>query len=533
MAPFRLTEKPPPPTDRQLRYIEVLGGDPSDAGSNREASDRINQLLLLRRVHWPLDPEILAERGAKAGAVASGGWQSAHQRLLAGLRLDLQEYVNLSLGNLQAKLSDPLGRGGSSQSQGPDELVRMAEGELQRLELYQKWGQPLDALPSPGGGHAFSEQNQQHETETISAAAHLQHEESKADWMPWLWLIAVFAVCVTVEAGLNIGLLMGGLEGGGLEAFLLAVLTSMINVGGLGIAAGYFLYTLRRRVVAATPWLYQTAWGIWGAFALGFNLLAGRHRQSYARVTQAKEADPNSNLTAGEVLPEISFNPFTWELPALLFALLGIILCAVACAKGLAFARDRAGDSGTDALPRQDDSHHEKNVFSPVDIGGGAEVVAPRDVQLFGAFASLPQRYRDKLTKELRERVADWYRALDEERRNVKTLLDALNEQENAQACIDIVEQAFIAGHNGASPQKIDIQKVVAHRQDKYPNLLPSVTDSGVLDEAVDLVDEWGQSGQSEFDKRIAEAQDKITQMWKDYQPLVLGPLPSETPQSR
>ena len=115
-------------------------------------------------------------------------------------------------------------------------------------------------------------------------------DESKANWMPWLWLIAVFAVCVTVEAGLNIGLLMGGLEGGGLEAFLLAVLTSMINVGGLGIAAGYFLYTLRRRFVAATPWLYQTAWGIWGAFALGFNLLAGRHRQSYSR---AVEADPS------------------------------------------------------------------------------------------------------------------------------------------------------------------------------------------------------------------------------------------------
>ena len=204
--------------------------------------------------------------------------------------------------------------------------------------------------------------------------------------------------------------------------------------------------------------------------------------------------------------------------------MLGIILCALACAKGFVFARARAGDSGSDASPRQDDPHHEKNVFSAVNIGGGAEAVAPRDAQLFGAFASLPQRYRDKLTKELRERVADWYRALDEEHRNVKTLLDALKEQENAQACIDIVEQAFIVGHNRASSEKIDIQKVVAHRQDKYPNLLPSVTDSGVLDEAVQLVDEWRQSGQSEFDKRIEEAQAEITQMWKKYQPLVLGP---------
>ena len=359
-------------------------------------------------------------------------------------------------------------------------------------------------------------------------------------------MISLGAVFIAIEAVLNIGLLMGGLEGGGLEAFLQAVLISLINVGGLGIAAGYFLFTLRRRFAAVTPSLYQAAWGGWMALVLGFNFVAGRYRQLSAAKTEAVEADSTLLNAASEIsISSISFNPFAWGVEALLVTLLGIVLCALGCAKGFTFARKMAGDSGIDAPQRRDHQYREKNVFSAVDGGGGTKASRPLHRQLFDAFVSLPQSYQGKLTQALREQVADWYRTLDQERRNVTTLVDTLKQKENTQASIDIVEQAFIAAYNGSSPEKVDLQRVEAHRQDKHSDLLLSVkvVEPEALNEAAKLVDEWGKSGQAEFDKRIAAAHDKISRLWKNYQPLVLGDptqelgsvnvAPTATPRSR
>ena len=511
-----------PPTEKQLRYIEVLGADPSRVGTKREASDRIDSLLRTRG-RWPLDPDLLKQQGASVGAKSDGEWRSAHRSLLASLRLQLQKYVDLSLDNLRTKLSDPLGPVGSSQSQGPKELVRRAEGELKQLELCRKWGQPLGSLPLMSSVSGSSPRDPELGHEAVPAQTNSGDDDSKVHWTRWLGLIAVFAVFVTIEAGANIGLLMGALPGGALAAFLLAVLISAINVGGFGISAGFLLFTLRRRFGKTKPRLYQAAWGVWMVSALAFNLVAGRHREAYARVLERIEEAPTAPVPATrDLLPDIPFNPLGWELEAFLFALLGMFLCALGFAKGFTFMRGKADDSGADGQGSQNDEDRRQGESAGAD--GVTESMSPHHRQIFDAFASLPQRYQGSLTNELRGKVANWYRALDQERRNVTILLETLKVEENRQACIDNVEHAFIVAHNSNYPEKIDLQSVEAHRLDKYAEpLAVTASDPQVLDEAGGLVSEWRESGQAGFDKRIEAAHEEIIAIWNNYKPLVLG----------
>ena len=510
-----------PPTKKQLRYIEVLGGDSSSVGTRREASDLIDRFLRTRG-RWPLDPDLLQQRGTRAGTESGGEWRSAHDSLLASLRLDLQDYVDLSLGNLRTKLSDPLGPAGSSQFQGPRELVRRAEEESKQLELCRKWGQPLVRLSLLDFSNGASDRDPKSKPVATPPQTNPGDDGSKIHWARWLGLFATFAVFVTIEAGLNIGLLMSALPGGALAAFLLAVLISTINVGGFGISAGLLLFTLRGHFGRTKPSLYVGAWGTWMLSALAFNLIAGRHREAYARVLQGIEKDPTGPVPAPRhLLPDIPFNPLAWELEALLFALLGMFLCALGFAKGFAFMREN-----TDISSANGQGTEEVENRGPDESAGGdgaTPTKSPHDHQLFDTFTSLPQRYQRSLT-DLRSEVANWYRALDQERRNVTTLLERLKVKENRQACIDTLEHAFIVAHNINYPHKIDLQSVEAHRVEKYAEpFAVTASDPEVLNEAGALVFEWRESGQAGFDKRIAAAHEEITAIWDNYTPLVLG----------
>lgn len=509
-----------PATERQLRYIKVLGGDSSGVSSKREASDLINRLLRMRG-RWPLDPELLAQRGARAGAETNGEWRSAHVSLLASLRLDLQEYVDHSLGNLRAKLSDPLGPGGSSQSQGPNEMVRRAEAELKQLELCRKWRQPLGSLTSLSTADGSSPMDPEPAHVAASAPAN-PSDDARIHWARWLGLIAVFAVFVVIEAAANIGLLMDALAGGALAAFLLAILVSIVNVGGFGISAGLFLSWLRRQFGKTRHGLYQAAWGSWMASAFAFNLVAGRHREAYALVVEQIRQNPTAPVPAArDLLPEVSFNPLTWEFQALLFALLGMFLCALGCAKGFTFIQGQADNSQADGGAENDE---DVGQGESADGHGVSEAPPPQERQLFDAFASLPQRYQSRLTSDLRREVADWYRALDHERRNLTTLLEMLKDKPNRQACVDAAEHAFIVAHNSNYPDKVDVQSVEAHRLEKHPEpLAVTASDPQVMDEAGALVTEWRESGQAAFDKQVAAANEKIAASWHNYKALVLG----------
>lgn len=511
-----------PPTQRQLRYIKVLGGEPSSVHSKREASDLIDRLR--GRRHWPLDRDRLAMRGVRAGAgqTEKGEWRSTHHSLLASVQLDLQEYVNLSLGNLKTKLSDPLGPNGSVWSQGPSEIVRRAEEELNRLALCRKHGQPPGSIQFMNDGKATSDHNLKPEHEPTPTQSTLVDKDSRVHWTDWLWLIAVFAFCVVIESMANIGLLMDALPGGALAAFLLAVLISAINVGGFGIGAGLVVSLLRRRLGGTRHWLYPITWGCWIVVAFLFNLVAGRHREAYARVVeQIREAPTAAVPSVRDILADVSFNPLTWEFQALLFALLGMFLCAVGFAKGFYFIRDerttqRLRDNGL-----QEEESPDQIVY--VENGDGVEAASPYRRQRFDAFVRLPQLCQDRLA-ELRGDVANWYRTLDQERRNVMTLLEDLKEEQNNKAYIDIIEHAFIVAHNNNNPDKIDLQRVETNRREKYAgSLAVTISASQVLDEAAALVSEWKRSGQTELDKRIADAQQEISAICKKYEPIILG----------
>ncbi|MYE40679.1 MAG: hypothetical protein F4X27_10715, partial [Chloroflexi bacterium] len=188
---------------------------------------------------------------------------------------------------------------------------------MKQLELCRKCGQPLDSLSLKGIGNAEPDEAP---TQTYSG-----DDDSKTHGTSWLGLIAIFAGCVTLEAVANIGLLMDALPGGALSAFLLAVLISAINVGGFGIMMGLLLFTLRRHFGSTRSSLFQVVWGVWMLSALAFNLVAGRHREAYARVLHEIERDPTAPVPAPrDLLPDIPFNPIAWALEALHFARLGM-----------------------------------------------------------------------------------------------------------------------------------------------------------------------------------------------------------------
>ena len=276
-------------------------------------------------------------------------------------------------------------------------------------------------------------------------------------------------------------------------------------------------------VYTIPPTSCKLAWGTWTALAFALNLVVGRHREAYARViVQITEAQPDTVPTTRDILPDVPFNLLAWEFQAVPFALLGMLLCALGFAKGFTFIQGQADRSGTAEQGSPDDKRGGQGEHARSDSQTAAASTDFR--RLFNEFSSLPQRYQGALTNELRGDVANWYRTLDQERRNVATLLETLKGEQNRQACIDSVEHAFIVAHNSNYPDKIDIASVEAHRLEKYAEpLTVTAADLQVLEEAAALVDNWRESGQASFDERIAEAYNEITTIWNNYRALVLG----------
>ncbi len=509
-----------PPTEKQLRYINILGGSPSGVKTKTDASKLIDRLRS-SKVYWPLDPIRLQQRGAKAGAESDGEWKTAHASLLASVRLDLQNYVDLNLAMLRGKLSDPIGPVGSCQSQGPKELVRRAEEEMKQLQLCHKWGQSPSRLSALEVDRSTSELDKESEPEAVEPKTNPGLADSSQDWTRWLWLVMIFTLFVTIESGVNIALLMDALPGGVLQAYLLAVLVSMINVGGFGICAGYFLFALRGKLRRLRPWLYSTAWVAWMLSAFAFNLVAGRHREAYARAVQHKIDNPTAQTPSHvDLLADVPFNLLGWEFETFLFSLLGMFLCALGFVKGFTFMKGRTNNGGTE---RQDgtkrETHTQDGSAYPATMTSSS---SPHNRQLFDTFSSLPQRYQRRLTN-LRDEVANWYRVLDQERRTVVNTVERLKMKENRQACIDSLEHAFIVAHNSNDPHKIDIQSVEENRLKKYAEpFAVTISDPLVLEEAAALISEWKESSQADFDERIAAAHEKISEIWGSYIPIVL-----------
>ena len=500
-----------PPTDKQRNYITVLGGDQSSVRTRRAAADLIDGLVERQR-RSPLNPYRLEERGKRLGAEAGDDWKSAHYSLLAGLRLDLQQWINSTLDSLRAKLSDSTGPRVSTQTYGPDDFVRDAKLQLERLRVWRQHGnlgtpppKALDDVSPIGRPPSFIDKSPVKDAESQpqrSAPVGDQHTTS-------LSLLNTMAALVVVEALANIVLLMRALPGGALAAFVLALLVSVINVGGIGISIGLLLSWLGRKGMRGMQRLGLVAWPL---VALVFNLVAGRHREAYARVVAAIQQDPAvaaSPPLPASFLPEISYNPLTWEFEALLFALLGTFLCGWGFAKGFGF-RDGSWMDNPGKL-----SNGERNPVLPSSEPGRRTALS--------AYQSVLQRYRERITA-LRDAVASWYRTLDQDRRDVSDTVSMLEEKQNRQACIDCIEHAFITAYNNSHAEKISLQTVEAHRHGRYPEpLLVGPSDRGILEEATALISEWHESGRSRLEEHITQTQEQLTALWAKYEPLVLA----------
>ena len=437
-------------------------------------------------------------------------------QLAGGLRLDLQRWIDSNLDSLRAKLSDSTGPRFSTQAYGPEDFVRDARLQLERLRVWRQHGDPatlppeaLDDVSSIDEAPSVNKQSSPKKKESQPQRGASVGDQPSAARS----LLNTMAALVVFEALANIVLLMRALPGGALAAFVLALLVSLINVGGIGISVGLFVSWLGRKGMRGMQRLGLAAWPV---LALGFNLVAGRHREAYARVVAAIDQDSAvaaSPPLPSSFLPEISYNPLTWEFEALLFALLGTFLCGWGFAKGFRF-RDGSWLDESGKLPNG---------------GSGEKRPDPRNGDpgrrtALSAYQSVLRRYRQRITA-LRDAVASWYRTLDQDRRDVSDTVSMLEEQQNRQACIDCMEHAFITAYNNSHAEKISLQAVEAHRIERYPEpLLVGPSDRSVLEEATGLISKWHESGRSQFEGHITETQEQLTALWAKYEPLILGP---------
>lgn len=456
-----------PPTEKQVRYIAVLGGDPATVKTKRQASEEIDRLRRLRRGS-PLDPAALEERGRAAGANADGDWKSAHDGMLAGLRLEMQEYVDQTFVSLRQRLGNRPRRhlltGG---------LLQRFEGECKRLGYRRKQGiRPTERPLGESGPNG-----------PLSAAGDSEAGDERSRMLD---LIGWLAVCIVGEAMVNIALLMEAQPGGALAAFLVAVLVSVINVGFVGAGWGFLAALIKRHVgLTARFWSFTGAAAL---LALWFNHLLGRHREAFARITEATEQEVAGGPAAPplrEVLATVEANPLAWELQPLLFALLGICLCAVGFAKGFTFNSRR--------------------------------------VAFAKAYVTLLDDYDRRLTDAHKEAV-EWYGVLDQDRRRVNGVVRRLQEDGDRQACIGCLEYAFVVAFKNHHAEKIDLGTLAAHRDGRSPEPLQvTPSDPEVLNETNAVADWWGESGASELDAALAEARSQLVKLWEDYHSPVLG----------
>lgn len=523
-----------PPTDYQIRYIKVLGGDPEDVHTKAEASELIDRLRRLRGPS-PLDPYSLEKRGTAAGREAGSDWRSAHDSLLSGLRLDLQQYIDSTLDSLRATLSDACGPGGVRQTFGSQNLVREAKLHLERLRVWQHHGEQ-DGVPMPEMFSVPVENVDRRRNESKRDFQHFSTGTSdrlvrsepgpmghdSLEQPSWWGLIFVVALCVLLESIFNVPLLMSAVRGGVVEAVSLAILVSLINVGGLGVGAG-LLFSWLRRQPETRSLAHPATFVVWLVVATGFNLVAGRHREAYARRAELVDREgADAAVTVQALLPDVTFNPLAWEFQALLFALLGMALCAVGFAKGFTFIRvpEVASVPATGGT---------------IDVGGNGpdgsagtkapdekKILIRRHRAVITAYENVLNHFRAGVMK-LRDDVAEWYARLDQKRRDMHGTVNVLKEEKNQQACIDCVTHAFISEYNNRHAEKIDLATVEEYREQRYQEpILVTPSDDVILEEAATLAVEWRKSGQAKLEQRITDAQEEMIALWARYEPLVL-----------
>ena len=429
----------------------------------------------------PTDPKSLGIDPAAIAIDAHGDWKPAHHKLLTSLGLAYRDLVNRTLGSVDREIGQPLNGWDFRRSKGPQQVTHDAEGELKDLQRRRlQHRNARDTLPLPS------------DTDTPTG-------------YDWLKLIAILAVCIVLEAVANITLLSRALSTGLVGAFITAVLVSAINVGALGAGGGLALSSVRRHSNSRVPLL--SGCGLLVVAATALNLIVGRHREAFARLIEEREqqtleATEVSLASARELVAGISFNPVTWELESLLFLVLGLALCAVGFYKGFTFVKT--------GVKRRE----------------AEESLALEWKEIKERYTSLSERYRRKLTQGLRADVAGWIEELDRKRRRARNILEDVKESWEKGSYLDFVESDFIVAHNKHNADKIDREMVDRHRESVNVDWSFPATpaDWHILDEADEIVAAWRKSGQEAFFDSVHLECEKVADLWKRYESVILGP---------
>lgn len=445
-------------------------GLPESAGSGATSGDS-----------WPTDPKSLGIDPAEIAVDAHGDWKPAHHKLLTSLGLAYRDLVNRTLGTVSREIGQPLNGWDFRRSKGPRQVTHDAEGELK--DLQRRSAQHRDArktLPLPS-------------------------DTNPPTGYDWLKLIALLAVCIVLEAVANVTLLARALSTGLVGAFITAVLVSAINVGALGAGGGLTLSGVRRHSKSRVPFL--TGCGLLVVAATALNLIVGRHREAFARLIEEREqqtleATEVSLASVRELAAGISFNPVTWELESLLFLALGLALCAVGFYKGFTFVK-----TGVKRKEAEESLDREWN-------------------EIKERYTTLSERYRKKLTQGLRADVAGWIEELDRKRRRARNVLEDVKESWEKGSYLDFVESDFIVAHNKHNADKIDREMVDSHRESVNVDWSFPATpaDWHILDEADEIVAAWRDSGQEAFFESVHLECEKVADLWKRYESVILGP---------
>lgn len=434
---------------------------------------------------WPTDPKSLGIDPAQAAVDAHGDWKPAHHKLLTSLRLAYQDLVNRTLGTVAREIGQPLNGWDFKRSKGPRQVTHDAEGELkdlQRRSLQHRDARTTLPLPS---------------------------DTDPPTGYDWLKLIAILAACIVLESVANVSLLSRALSTGLVGAFITAVLVSTINVGALGAGGGLTLSALRRNSESRV--LFPSGCGLLVVAATALNLVVGRHREAFARLIEEREqqvlqATEVNLASVRELAADISFYPVTWELESLLFLVLGLALCAVGFYKGFTFVK--AGVRRKEAEASLDSEWKE----------------------IRERYTTLSERYRRKLTQDLRAEVAGWIEELDRKRRRARNVLEDVKESWEKGSYLDFVESDFIVAHNKHNADKIDREMVDLHREsvDADWSFPATPADWHILDEADEIVAAWRDSGQETFFEGVHQECEEVADLWKRYESVILGPAAGE-----
>ncbi len=306
-------------------------------------------------------------------------------------------------------------------------------------------------------------------------------------------LVGWLAACILGEAVVNIGLLMDALPGGALSAFLLAVLVSVINVGFLGAGSGRLTALIRRHTRTAVP--FGIFAGIAGTAALWFNHLLGRHRETFTRMIEANELQVAAGGPAPpppfrEVFAGVGANPLTWELQPLLFAILGLCLCAVGFWKGFKFDQE-AG--------RNEDK----------------ERSSTGSLLYQQAFEGLLIEYQNRM-EDRREKIVRWFEELGHDLRRVNEFLEKM-QGDHRNRCMHHLEHCFVDAYNRQHADKIDGETVTQHRRERFSEP-QQPQEPKELKKANELMDRWEKSGKKELGDALVNALRELNEAWKRYE---------------